>query len=1175
MDQRTTLQLIIEEFAKAISTLNDAFASAEQAEKLLNELGWELPTGIQDIGLIDINVSDVINRLIIIVESTDDERKDLILMAGRYANLLAAIQDLLTDINDVVAAFPQKLAGVRDYLNKTNIENEFIDRLISFLIVSYMGQRAPFLNQVLVFLGIFNLDPKSADPKIYQVAHIRYQIQFDLISKLLSCPRELFARTYGWGTDNFNALDLIFNFGNMLQLIRARGRIRKLPRRVEERLSGKPAPKAETDPSPQLIISLVKGLAWDPLDVGLSLYRLRPTSDGAKDSGIGIFPFAKGTSDFSFPLTKSLFLDINLTIDLQGGVSLHLRPDQSISVMSNVTNGGDIEEVLKGRIELKLRYTPTGNEKITLLSIPGGSRLEAEQFYISMGAGEVATQQFDFFVEAGIINASFFLTAAEADGFLSQILPQNGANANFDLILGYSNSNGVYIHGSSTLEIELPVHFSLGPIEIKKLFMAVPIGNDSRIPIEISSAISTRLGPLTATIDRLGFKAEFDFSANKGNLGPLDVSLKFKPPTGIGLTIDGGSFTGGGFLSFDHDNERYSGILQLEFNNQIALSAIGLLTTKLPGGKKGYSLLIIISAKFNPILLPLGFTLNGVGGLLGLNRNLNIDALREKVKNGVVDDILFPTDPVANANRIISDLQQILPPQDGRFIFAPMAIIGWGIPELFHVELGLAMEIPNPVRLALLGVLQILMPPGSDEKTSLLKLKVNFVGYYNIEKKQISFDASLIDSRIMQYTLTGDMAVRLYWGDNANLLLTVGGFHPAYEPPPMDLPSLRRVTIQLTAGNNPRILLESYFAVTSNCVMFGAKADLYAASSGFNISGFAAFDSLFYFSPFRFVAELNAPFVLRKGSSPIMTVHATATLTGPTPWNAKCSVKAKILFLKIRINFNKQWGDKLDTKIDSIDVLKELTDALNNNNNWLPDIPSEIKMHGAADASHSKDGEIVVHPFGLVVSQKKVPLNITIDKFGNAPFANHNRFEITKVSCGTDNETTELRFDEVREQFAPAQFKNMSESERIASKSFEDLPSGIRLDSNDLVQLGKCVRRDVEYIPIIVDRKGRRDKKTKEKEKQDIFSSLLKANSAAQLSFSHSRTASSPFAPTPVFVEQESYAVVNTSNLRIADKDSAGLSQAEAQNLMLDKIANDPKLENKIQVVPLYEVNED
>ena len=54
----------------------------------------------------------------------------------------------------------------------------------------------------------------------------------------------------------------------------------------------------------------------------------------------------------------------------------------------------------------------------------------------------------------------------------------------------------------------------------------------------------------------------------------------------------------------------------------------------------------------------------------------------------------------------------------------------------------------------------------------------------------------------------------------------VGGFHPAFTPPPMGLGSLQRLGID-DLRRQPAARAETYFAITSNTVQFGAKAELY------------------------------------------------------------------------------------------------------------------------------------------------------------------------------------------------------------------------------------------------------------------------------------------------------------------------------------------------------------
>ena len=81
----------------------------------------------------------------------------------------------------------------------------------------------------------------------------------------------------------------------------------------------------------------------------------------------------------------------------------------------------------------------------------------------------------------------------------------------------------------------------------------------------------------------------------------------------------------------------------------------------------------------------------------------------------------------------------------------------------------------------------------------------------------------------------------------------------------MNLPALRRLGTVVLVGDNPRLTLETYFAVTSNTVQFGARLELYAAASKFNVYGFLSFDVLFQFNPFYFIAEVTAMLALRVG----------------------------------------------------------------------------------------------------------------------------------------------------------------------------------------------------------------------------------------------------------------------------------------------------------------------
>ena len=165
------------------------------------------------------------------------------------------------------------------------------------------------------------------------------------------------------------------------------------------------------------------------------------------------------------------------------------------------------------------------------------------------------------------------------------------------------------------------------------LYLRVSLGPNAALPIELSGSFAANLGPLQAAVDRIGIIANLTFPPEGGNLGPLDLGFAFKPPNGIGLSVDAGVVRGGGYLYIDVERGEYAGVLELDIAGIVSVKAIGLITTRMPDGSDGFSLLIVITAEFGTgIQLGFGFTLLAVGGILGLNRTMNLPALVEGVR---------------------------------------------------------------------------------------------------------------------------------------------------------------------------------------------------------------------------------------------------------------------------------------------------------------------------------------------------------------------------------------------------------------------------------------------------------------------------------------------------------------------------------------------------------------
>jgi hypothetical protein len=186
------------------------------------------------------------------------------------------------------------------------------------------------------------------------------------------------------------------------------------------------------------------------------------------------------------------------------------------------------------------------------------------------------------------------------------------------LAIHLSSQTGFHLTGSAGLEITIPVTIQFGPVTLQAISFALR-PNAQGIDLEVGATIRGSIGPVTAIADGVGFKLATRFpDPPTGNLGPVDVGLGFKAPSGIGLSVEaGGVVSGGGFLFHDPVQPVYGGVLQLSLNDAITLTAFGLIATRMPDGSPGYSLLVFITAEdFRAIPLGMGFTLLGIGGMV-------------------------------------------------------------------------------------------------------------------------------------------------------------------------------------------------------------------------------------------------------------------------------------------------------------------------------------------------------------------------------------------------------------------------------------------------------------------------------------------------------------------------------------------------------------------------------
>ena len=561
-------------------------------------------------------------------------------------------------------------------------------------------------------------------------------------------------------------------------------------------------------------------LIEDPLaELALQLY---PVRDAGTGKYTGIAAAASFGSTIDIPLGDRFHLLVKLSAIVADGLGMKLSRAGGFTFSSSLFSGtpANLADSVQLGARVGLESVAASERKLVSLGTPGGMQLE-----IGSGSLSSASRSSPRPVvrrdraQGGKARPK----SADADGFLGSC-SRRRHHRQFNLGLGIANDAACT---SRQLRARDPPAAAPRARPGRDPYLTLGATfKAGEIPVTPRPASPRKLGPLAAVVEDIGVKATFVVKGDRsGNLGPLDVAFGFKPPNGVGLSIDAGVVKGGGYLYFDFDAGEYAGALELTIADFLSLKAIGLITTRMPDGSQGFSLLIIITAEFGPGLqLGFGFTLIGVGGLLGLNRTMRA-ARRSPRACARARSTGSCSRPTSSPTRRASSATcaTIFPPYSG-----PLPDRPDGEARLGHADADQPLarrhhrdprQHRHPRRAA-----RSILP---DEDAAVLKLQVNFIGAIEFDKKRVWFFAALFDSRLLFITLEGEMGVLVAVGDDANFVLSVGGFHPRFSPPPLPFPSPRRIALDdpRHAGRaHPR---RGLLRVTTNTVQFGARAELF------------------------------------------------------------------------------------------------------------------------------------------------------------------------------------------------------------------------------------------------------------------------------------------------------------------------------------------------------------
>ena len=1022
-----------------ISLLFDPIFSAVQSESSLQDLFFKIGWDLDKIGDLPIaKIKEIFSRFVThynnIISSIDNPPASL----TEFKELLKNISMLFETLSELPKIF-----------DRTSIPyppqwDQIAQDLISFLVINYLEEWHPVLYNTLVMLTVIRTSDDAPisnavleSGKIIRAAQKRPILQLDQIAELLKRPINLFKKEY-----------LPNGISNVSDA---------------KSFSDKIFPRLATLLD-SLGFSVVYGLKGyygldfgnDGNEIGSRMLTIFKRSDEGSSFGITltispedqgnlglvILPF--GDLQFSQILDSWLF-NFDLSSEIEGFAIGSDKP----TLPSTLSDSG-IKSTFSA-IKLPSISNSEDPQPIILIGSSKSTRLEIRQLKV-IGEISLNSSQQEYGLIIDIKSASLVVSAVDGDNFTKKIFSNEDLRIEFDLAIGWSNIRGLYFKGGTESEVRVPINKSFinGSVIVDSLYLSL-IAGERKINIIVSTTVRLSLGPITAVVERIGLQTILSFPSSLGNLGPANVDLDFKLPDGLGIAINSQGVKGGGFIRRKED--QYAGVIDLDLRG-FAVQAIAILDTN-----RDISFAFAIFATFEPAFqLGAGWKITKIGGFLGFNRTLSHKDIATGIQTGALDTVLFPANVIQNAPSIIDNFTRIFPSQNEQYLIGPAVRIAYGSPTFITGDVAVILEFPNPFQISLLGKITARIP--FDDP--IIEINLGILGSIDFTNGRAGFYGTLFNSRILNFTLSGDMAMAASWGAEKNFIFSIGGFHPRFTPPsnfpPFGAPPLRRLTVSFS--NN--VILQSYIALTSNTFQIGARIDARFSSGKAQISGFLGFDALIQFSPLYYIVDIAGEFVAKYKKYTLASIRFACSLEGPNPHRIKGKAVFSILWWDISVDVDARFGSEKPPIVSKIDPLPLLVDALQQNESWKANFPewanlgvtlteSSKEITTTGDDNNNENNLLILHPLGtLTVSQKVVPLNHTLTKFGAADPIGHVRFEMTGGTIGTSN-VSALPY--VRDYFAPAQFSKYSNAESLSLKSFDQMDSGVQFNLSDELEI--------------------------------------------------------------------------------------------------------------------------
>jgi hypothetical protein len=269
----------------------------------------------------------------------------------------------------------------------------------------------------------------------------------------------------------------------------------------------------------------------------------------------------------------------------------------------------------------------------------------------------------------------------------------------------------------------------------------------------------------------------------------------------------------------------------------------------------------------------------------------------------------------------------------------------------------------------------------------------------------------------------------------------------------------------------------------------------------------------------------------------------------------------------VSTGFDVSIGEASTTTMPPIAPLAEIVLALDKPEAWRALPPESASNQVSLRELPTSAGPLVLQPESLLsVVQTVAPLTLPLQRIGARKVSGGNIVRIDSFRIGANTVLT----NEERREFAPAQFFDLSDADKLSGRSFKDLPAGARsrvLDSPTASTVRSVV---VEYELTYVKRPTLRFLLGYA---QALFDMLILTSAAAKSGLAATPKKATFLGTPKVSVDAGvKYAVVGTDDLKLHADGLVFASEIEAAAAMSQAVTRDPALSNRLQVVPDFEI---